>query len=58
MNNNIENLVLEPLKVIRADVQGLKADMQVIKMRLSEVEHSLASVFLELGACNHDCTYH
>lgn len=49
MDNNIENLVLEHLKAIRADVQDLKADNQDIKMRLSEVEHSLASVVLELG---------
>ncbi len=49
MDNNIENLVLEHLKAIRADVQDLKADNQDINMRLSEVGYSLASVVLGLG---------
>ena len=49
MDNNIANLVFEHLKAIRADVQDLKADNRDIKMRLSAVGHSLASVVLGLG---------
>ncbi len=39
-----DNLILSPLREIRGQVQGLKADMIEVKERLGFVEGGLASV--------------
>jgi predicted nuclease with TOPRIM domain len=38
MTENIDNLVLEQLRAIRADLRGLKDDMRDVKARLSSIE--------------------
>ena len=44
MSDNIDNLVLEHLKAIRADTGNLSADMRDVKERLSELERGMAMV--------------
>ena len=44
MTDNIENLVLEQLRVIRADIASVKEDTREIKSRLIIVESGIASL--------------
>lgn len=44
MTDNIEHLILEHLKAIRADVSSLKADMREVKMRLLSLESYQAAM--------------
>ncbi len=44
MTENVENLVLEHLRAIRADVTALREDSREIKQRLTSVESGIASI--------------
>lgn len=44
MSDNIENLILEHLKAIRAEVASVKTDTREIRSRISSMESSLARV--------------
>ena len=44
MSDNIDNLVLEHLKAIRAETGTLSADMRDVKERLAELERGMAMV--------------
>ena len=48
MTDNIENLVLEQLRAIRADIASVKEDTREIKSRLVIVESGIAGL-LEIG---------
>ena len=48
MTDNIENLVLEQLRAIRADIASVKEDTREIKSRLVIVESGIAGL-LEMG---------
>jgi hypothetical protein len=50
MTENIENLILEHLRLNRGDLANMKADMNEIKMRLTSVEERLTLV--EKGVAN------
>jgi regulator of replication initiation timing len=41
---NVENLILEHLRAIRADVSGIKDDMREVKQRLANVEAAVGGV--------------
>lgn len=41
---NIENLILEHLRVIRTDIAGMRDDIREIKQRLSNVENGIGSL--------------
>jgi hypothetical protein len=47
MTEGIDSLILEHLRAIRADVQGLKRDNQDIKMGLSVIESHVATSHME-----------
>lgn len=49
MNENIENLVLEHLRAIRADIAGIKDDTRDLKQRLSKVEIAIAHLRRDLA---------
>lgn len=38
MADNVENLILEHLRAIRADIGGIKEDVREIKRRLTSLE--------------------
>ena len=42
MTDNIENLILEHLRAIRADVGQIKDDLATVKQRLTSVETQIA----------------
>ena len=44
MTENVENLVLEHLRAIRADVSGIKDDVREIKHRLTSLEGAVAGI--------------
>lgn len=44
MSNNIENLLLEHLKAIRADIGTIKADLKENTTRLGRIEVSVAGL--------------
>ena len=44
MSNNVENLLLEHLKAIRADIAGIKADLKENTHRLGRVELAIAGL--------------
>ena len=50
MAENVDNLVVEHLRAIRADVSGIKTDVSEIKMRLSSIDERLTLV--EKGTAN------
>ena len=50
MTENVDNLVAEHLRAIRADVSGIKTDVSEIKMRLSSIDERLTLV--EKGTAN------
>lgn len=44
MTKNIDNLILECLRHIRADLDGMKDDLREIKQRLNSLETSVAGL--------------
>lgn len=44
MADNIENLILEHLRAIRADIGGIKEDVREIKQRLTSLEAAVAGL--------------
>ena len=44
MTDNIENLILEHLRAIRADVAETKADVREVKHRLTSLEGAVAGL--------------
>ncbi|MCB1768314.1 MAG: hypothetical protein KDJ31_01240 [Candidatus Competibacteraceae bacterium] len=44
MADNVENLILEHLRAIRADIGGIKDDVREIKHRLTSLEAAVASI--------------
>jgi hypothetical protein len=52
MTDNIENLVLEQLGAIRADIASVKEDTQEIKSRLVIVESGIADQHLRYDRLN------
>ena len=44
MADNIENLILEHLRAIRADIGSIKDDVREIKQRLTSLEAAVASL--------------
>ena len=44
MTDNIENLILEHLRAIRADIGGIKDDVREIKQRLTSLEVAVAGL--------------
>ena len=50
MIENVENLILDHLRLIRGDLASLKAEVSEIKMRLTSLEERLTLV--EKGVAN------
>ena len=46
---NVENLILENLRVIRADVGAVKEDAREIKQRLANLESAVGGTKRDLG---------
>ena len=44
MADHVENLILEHLRAIRADIGGLKDDVREIKQRFSSLEAAIAGL--------------
>ena len=44
MADNVENLILEHLRAIRADISGIKEDVREIKQRLTSLETAVAGL--------------
>jgi hypothetical protein len=44
MTDNLDSLILEHLRAIRADIVGIKDDTREIKSRLTSVEHSIVGL--------------
>ena len=44
MTDNVENLILEHLRAIRADISGIKDDVREIKQRLTSLEAAVAGL--------------
>ncbi|HHW77103.1 MAG TPA: hypothetical protein GX399_08785 [Xanthomonadaceae bacterium] len=44
MVDNVENLILEHLRAIRADIGGIKDDVREIKQRLTSLEAAVAGL--------------
>lgn len=51
MTAEIENLVLEQLRYIRADMSELKAEIRDLKYRMTSLEATMAGVKYETAAC-------
>lgn len=49
MTDNIENLVLEHLRVIRADMGSIKDDVREIKSRINTLEAGQATIIQQIG---------
>ena len=52
MSANVENLVLEQLRLIRASMQRMELDVGELKLRMSAVEQSHGQIVTLLGALN------
>jgi hypothetical protein len=52
MTDEVENLVLEQLRLIRAPLQKVEFDVADLKVRLSMVETNTGQVITSLGALN------
>ena len=48
---NVENLILEHLRSIRADIAGMRDDIREIKQRLSNVESGIGSLKRDTAYC-------
>ena len=46
---NVENLILEHLRAMRADVAGIREDMQEVKQRLSGLEAGVGGLKRDMG---------
>ncbi len=44
MSQNVENLILEHLRHIRSDLDGMKEDLREIKSRLTSLESAMAGL--------------
>jgi len=44
MADNVENLILEHLRLIRTDIGGIREDVREIKQRLTSLESALAGL--------------
>ena len=44
MTENVENLILEHLRAIRADIAAVKDDVREIKQRLTSLEAAVAGL--------------
>lgn len=51
MGDNIENLILEHLRAIRADIGGIKEDVCEIKQRLTSLEAVVAGLQRDNATC-------
>ena len=49
MTENVENLILEHLCALRADISSIKADVRDLKLRMSSLENYMASFHLEIA---------
>lgn len=49
MMENIENLIIEHLRVIRADVAAIKEDVRELKTRSTSLEHGQGTILQHLG---------
>ncbi len=49
MTDNAENLILEHLRALRADVSYIKTDVRDLKLRMSSMENYMASFHLEIA---------
>ena len=49
MSANIENLVLEHLRAIRADMASMKDDVREIKSRVNTLEAGQATIIQQIG---------
>ena len=62
MVDNVENLILEHLRAMRADISTIKDDMREVKQRLTSLEVSVASLrrdnaHLFLDSAEHNARY-
>lgn len=46
---NVENLIIEHLRAIRADVTLIKDDVRELKTRVTSLEHGQGTVLQQLG---------
>ena len=44
MTDNVENLIIEHLRLMRVELGGIKDDVREIKTRMGSIENTLASV--------------
>lgn len=51
MTDNVENLILEHLRAIRADIDGIKGDVREIKQRLTSLEAAVAGLRRDNATC-------
>ncbi len=49
MADNVENLVLEQLRLIRADQASIKADIREVKSRLATLEAGQGTILQHMG---------
>jgi len=49
MSDNIESLVLEHLRAIRADMTSMKDDVREIKSRVNTLEAGQATIIQQIG---------
>lgn len=49
MTDNVDHLLLEPLKAIRNDMSEIRADIREVKMRLGQLEIGVAGVRREIA---------
>ncbi|MEQ1558068.1 MAG: hypothetical protein ABL933_03900 [Methyloglobulus sp.] len=49
MTDNIESLVLEHLRIIRADMGSIKDDVREIKSRINTLEAGQATIIQQIG---------
>lgn len=47
--SNVDNIIIEHLKAIRADVSEIKADISELKMRVANVESGMGSMMQHIG---------
>ena len=52
MTTEVENLVLEQLRLIRKSQDEMREDIQDMKIRLSSTERHLVEIQVQLGALN------